>query len=249
MANPQLKNGFFRIANEWWQQLCRTRINGEARQVLDVIIYKTYGFNKKTDWIALSQFCQATGLSKPAVCKAIKKLLTMNIIIITQKDNGDVKMFMFNKDFDTWEPLPKKITLPKKIMGVLQKDNAITQKDNIRYPKRVPHNTQDTITQDNIQKTCEQSSPDIVDLINIFKPINPTINFGNKTTRKAAADLIKQFGKEKATEYAHYAVSVFGMPYAPVITTPYDLREKLSKLAAFHTSDKNKQEKIIVTKV
>ncbi|MCR4330231.1 MAG: hypothetical protein NUV65_06840 [Candidatus Roizmanbacteria bacterium] len=95
---------------------------------------------------------------------------------------------------------------------------------------------------------CEHSSQETADLINIFKTINPTINFGNKTTRKAAGDLIKQFGKEKAFEYATYAVSVFGKPYAPVITTPYELREKLSKLAAFHTSDKNKKEKVTVTK-
>ena len=91
-----------------------------------------------------------------------------------------------------------------------------------------------------ISKQSSSEGSDVAEYINLFKPINPTINFGNKTTRKAVADLIKQFGKEKATEYALYAVSVFGKPYAPVITTPYDLREKLSKLAAFHTSDKNK---------
>lgn len=86
----------------------------------------------------------------------------------------------------------------------------------------------------------DKTEDEIAEFINLFKTINPTINFGNKTTRKAAKDLISQFGKEKAIEYALYAIGVFGKPYAPVITTPYELREKLSKLAAFNATEKNK---------
>lgn len=124
------------------------------------------------------------------------------------------------------------------------------QADNKRTTNGQQTDTNKNVKNDNNVKNdiYEQSSQDIVELINIFKTINPTINFGNKTTRKAAADLIKQFGKEKTLEYATYAISIFGKPYAPQITTPYELREKLSKLAAFHTSEKNKKEKVTVTK-
>ena len=49
MVSPQWENGYTKIANEILESLARIRINGEARQVLDVIIRKTYGYGKKTE--------------------------------------------------------------------------------------------------------------------------------------------------------------------------------------------------------
>lgn len=121
MANPQKENGYTAISNEIMKALCKIRINGEARQVLDFILYKTYGFNKKSDGISLSQFTEETGLKRPTVCKAIRRLKDMNLI--TQKDTSTWNLYELQKDFETWKPLPKKITLPKKIMSVTQKDN------------------------------------------------------------------------------------------------------------------------------
>lgn len=131
MASPQVENGYTKIANELLEALAKIRIPGEARQVLDVICRRTYGFNKKYDAISLSQFNLATGLKKVAVCKAIQKLTFLNLI--TQKGNDTSKTYSINKDFETWKPLPKKVTLPKKVINV-------TQKGNNHYPKRVPQN-------------------------------------------------------------------------------------------------------------
>ena len=119
MASPQTENGYTRIANEIMEKFARTRINGEARQILDVILRKTYGWGKKEDKISLSQFCLATELKKPTVCKGIKKLLKMNLI--TQKGNDWQKIYGLNKDFETWKVLPKRI--------------IVTQKGNEYYPK------------------------------------------------------------------------------------------------------------------
>jgi len=167
MANPQLENGYVRIATETYEALCRIRINGEARQVMDLIIRKTYGFRKRDDNISLSQFSVGTGLRRPTVCRAINKLKQMNLIIITQKDNNKFTLFRFNKDFDTWEALPKKITLPKKIMG-------ITQKDNNSLPKK--RHTIDIDTKDNITKETSEQSSQIIPLkekeIKIVAPFN-----------------------------------------------------------------------------
>jgi phage replication O-like protein O len=142
MASPQLEEGrFTRIHNDIMEALGRTRIPGEARQVLDIIIRKTYGYQKKVDAIALSQFCLASGLSKVHVCRAIATLKAMNLI--TQKGNDIANTYSFNKDFDTWKPLPKKVTLPKKVMSV-------TQKGNLPLPKKV--HTKENITKENITK-------------------------------------------------------------------------------------------------
>lgn len=235
MANPQKENGYTSISNEIMDALAKIRINGEARQVLDVIFRKTYGFNKKEDAISLSQFSMATGLRRATVCRAINKLKLMGII--TQKDNGIANIYRILKDYDTWKPLPKKIISPK----------IITQKDNDHYPKResaLPkkRHTITTITKDTITKdigTSEQGSHNQEFLIKeIFKTFyengNKGINFSNKTERLAAEWLIKEFGLEKTVNTIKFALRVSGQPYAPVITTPFQLKNNIAKLIAYY---------------
>ena len=128
---PQLENGYTRIANEVLEALAKIRISGEARQMLDVIIRKTYGFNKKMDSIPTSQFVELTGLSPTSVHKARKKLLELNLITITKKGNSQVLNYSFQKNYKRWQPLPKKVTVTKKGNTPLpKKDIPVTKKGN-----------------------------------------------------------------------------------------------------------------------
>jgi len=150
LASPQKENGYTAIANKIMEALASIRIPGEARQVLDVILRKTYGWNKKEDKISLSQFKKATGLLRPNI-RARGKLLNMNIISVIQKDNTDITTYRFQKDYTKWKPLSKRITLSKKIISVVQKDN-------LPFPKRI--HTKDTITKPSITKAKEVVSFD-----------------------------------------------------------------------------------------
>jgi len=116
MASPQIENGYIKIANELFEALIKTRIPGEARQVLDIIIRQTYGFNKIYSLITLDKFALATGLRKCDVLRALKKLYSMNLV--SKKANGN---YHFVKDFDTWKPLAKKQTISKKANNDLLK--------------------------------------------------------------------------------------------------------------------------------
>ncbi|MCK9601602.1 MAG: replication protein [Sphaerochaeta sp.] len=147
MANPQKEDGYTAIANEIMEALCRHRIPGEDRQVLDVIFRKTYGFNKIEDYISLSQFVEMTGMKKPNIIRSLKSLLSKRIIII-QMDNGFRKVYRINKDFDKWERYPNRSLLSKRIIGVIQKDNPALS-------KRIP--TKDNVTKDTITKTKAQA--------------------------------------------------------------------------------------------
>ena len=85
--------------------------------------------------------------------------------------------------------------------------------------------------------TCEQGSQ-IAEIFKIFEETNPTINYGNKTQRSAITEMIKRIGFEKVKGSALYAVSVQTEKYAPVITNPYQLKEKLGKLIVYHSKEK-----------
>lgn len=128
MVSPQKENGYTPIANEIMDALMKLRIPGEARQVLDCIIRQTYGWNKKQDAIALSQFVCMTGQSKVHVCISLLKLKTMHLITekgkaITEKGNEVGQIYEFNKNYESWIRLPKKVTLPKKVIIVTEKGN------------------------------------------------------------------------------------------------------------------------------
>lgn len=130
MKNPQTENGYTRIANELMEALARIRVSGEARQCLDVILRKTYGFNKKSDFISLSQFSLYTGLPRITCAKNVKKLILLNLVTVTQKGYRGINSYRFNKDYSSWRPLPKKVTVTQK--GNLTVTQKGTHKRNIQ---------------------------------------------------------------------------------------------------------------------
>ena len=106
MPSPQLERGYTRIANELLDALARIRIPGEARQVLDVIIRLTYGYQRKETSIALEEFVRRTEIKKPNVVRAIKRLQEMGLITVIKKDNErkfdleSIGKYSINKNFE-----------------------------------------------------------------------------------------------------------------------------------------------------
>ncbi len=123
--------GFVRVPNEFLEALCRLRIPGEARQVFDFILRKTWGWGKHDDRISLSQIVLGTGLQKPKIIRARQKLQAMNLIVIPHKGNGPSISYSINKGFDSWKPFPKRATFPKK-------GTVIPLKGNKTFPKKGP---------------------------------------------------------------------------------------------------------------
>jgi len=162
---PQCEDGYTQIANELLDALYTVRIPGEAMQIFLFILRKTYGFKKKNDVIALSQFA-ATGITKTHISRAISKLEEMNLIV-TQKGNKNGISYGINKHFSTWKSLPKKVTLPKKVM-------TVTQKGNKPLPKKgtTKETTKETITKERLE-ICEAWKSFVEMRKAIKKPMTP----------------------------------------------------------------------------
>jgi hypothetical protein len=78
-----------------------------------------------------------TGLPKIAVCKAIQGLVSMNLIVktanfpegithmgnVTHMGNELIPTYCFQKDYELWKPLPKRVTLPNRVMTVTHMGN------------------------------------------------------------------------------------------------------------------------------
>lgn len=147
MANPQIENGYTKIANELLEGIIKFPMSDYEHRIFWLIVRKTYGYKKKTDWISQNQIVRETGILKQHVSRTIKKLLDKNMII---KNNRDIGV---QKDYDLWK-LPKQVTsekLPKQVTRVTytgyksnlnrgtQKKKLIQKKGNTPYQEMVDH--------------------------------------------------------------------------------------------------------------
>lgn len=143
MANPQIENGYLKIANELVEQFCKYRLSGEEWLILWTVIKKTYGYNKKQDAISLSQFTQMTGLKRSSVCRGINKLVSKKLLGSLKTETREVTSYYIIKDYEKWQPSLKIETSLKKETYKRQYNIVYTKLiktfDLIwnKYPKRV----------------------------------------------------------------------------------------------------------------
>lgn len=151
MANPQLEDGYTKIANETLEALAKINLSSYQSRLLFVIFRKTYGFGKKDDWLSVSQLVELTGLRKQHTSRAKKQLIDRKIV--TSRGNK----VQFCKDYSQWCELPKSVTNKKvtntgvevtnRGSGVTNRGSKVT---NTGEHKR--NYTKETITKETIQK-------------------------------------------------------------------------------------------------
>lgn len=85
MANPQLENGYTRIANELLEATAKFPFNGSQLRMILFLWRKTYGYQKKADHLSLSQWIEGTGLNPRTITREIKNLQKMNVLTKTNE--------------------------------------------------------------------------------------------------------------------------------------------------------------------
>lgn len=78
------------------------------------------------------------------------------------------------------------------------------------------------------------ATPGVAEVMNAFYEINPGLNFGNKTQRSTCEWLLEKYGLEKTLATIEYVKTIQTEKYAPTITTPQQLKEKMGSLIAYH---------------
>lgn len=140
-----LDDGFTRIANELLEAVMHAGLSQHQLLVFMAVMRKTYGFNKKSDWVSNEQISMLTGIL-PHKCSAAKSALVKRGIL-TQTG----RVIGINKAVSEWSPLPvkgtekkpylKKVTLPE------SGKKSLPESGNDTYPNQV--NTKDKHTKDN----------------------------------------------------------------------------------------------------
>ncbi len=148
-----LDDGFTRIANELLEAVMRAGLSQHQLLVFMAVMRKTYGFNKKSDWVSNEQLSELTGIL-PHKCSAAKSVLVKRGIL-TQTG----RVIGINKTVSEWSSLPvkgkekkpylKKVTLPESGKKSLPESGkkSLPESGNAYYPNQV--NTKDKHTKDN----------------------------------------------------------------------------------------------------
>jgi len=170
MAAPQIEYGYTRIPNKLFDELCRIRIPGEARQVYDAIFRKTYGWNRKLDQIPLNQFVKMTGITRRNVVRAIKILECMNLIFVERKsekvggvDNDTTVVsektlhstttYGINENYDSW-------LVSKQTQGVVSKTTqGVVSKPDIRVVSKTTH-SKESLSKESFKENILSGKPD-----------------------------------------------------------------------------------------
>ncbi|WJP92822.1 replication protein [Klebsiella variicola] len=140
-----LDDGFTRIANELLEAVMHAGLSQHQLLVFMAVMRKTYGFNKKSDWVSNEQISVLTGIL-PHKCSAAKSTLVKRGIL-TQTG----RVIGINKAVSEWSSLPVKGTekepyLKNVILPESGKE-SLPESGNAYYPNQV--NTKDKHTKDN----------------------------------------------------------------------------------------------------
>lgn len=157
MASPQVKEGFTRIANELLDALCRIKISGNARQIFDCILRKTYGYGKKQDKISLSQFEELTGIPRKNCPRSIRTLEAMEIIFVDREKY--ISNYSINKDYEMWRTYTncRHVALKSedKIASKL-KTNVLKSEDKTALKSEDNKRKKDNITKETLKKLTDR---------------------------------------------------------------------------------------------
>ena len=123
LENPQLEDGYLKVVNSVAEALARTQLSGYESRVLWFLWRKTYGWDKKSDLIPLSQFVDGTGIDKKHVLNTIERLVQRNIIFKSGTEMRTRKpgTYEFNKHFGGWKLVPKSVRVRKSVPELVPK--------------------------------------------------------------------------------------------------------------------------------
>jgi len=222
-------------------------LTGAEWKCLCYIARRTFGFQKRVDSIATSQFengikdlkgnvlDKGTGLTNKSIIKALDNLVNLGLISVVKDSPGITKSYRINTKLLTYG-----------------KSTQVKQDE----PMEKVHNTygespQEPMEKVHIQKKEKESIQkkeysnhglQVSELIKLFETVdakNKTY-YGNKTQRGACEFLIENYGFDNVQKVIELLPATNQEDYFPRITSPNELKEKWVKLATALQSKKRK---------
>ena len=183
-------------------------------------------------------------LSEKTVKKYIGKFKEYNLISVFQekKSDGTYRANTYTLlDKSVWKSKPKVTKVPTELGGTkFQHGGELNSKT---VGNEIPNKETNT-NKTNVNKivSTDKEKINTGEFINLFKEVNPSYKqlFNRTTEHKAMNRMIAEHSAEQMRKVIKSLVKSNAMPYAPSITSPYELEMKFGKLKAFWQKEANK---------
>ena len=175
-GNPQIENGYTRIANELLEAITKRCKGPEA--VFFAVARDTYGYKGyKENEISNKRMCQLTGISPDHISRAIKNSVKKGYIFIAKTGDRTHPSYRINKKYLTWNHRqnwrrPPKLAKPIAKTGEnLAKTGDVPYKENIKKPikKRAVKWPEGFCMTDNMKKYAMEHGIDSNKLVLFFE--------------------------------------------------------------------------------
>lgn len=105
-GNPQVEDGYTRIANELLEQIALLPFNGSQYAIILCIMRNTYGYRRKAWKMSANYIAKGAGLNFRTAQRELKYLEKMKIISVKHCGSGAISIIGINKKYDEWELQP-----------------------------------------------------------------------------------------------------------------------------------------------
>lgn len=236
----QVENGnYTRIVNPLIEYLIQMPFKGCELAVAMFIIRKTYGYQKKSDEISLTQFQQGTARSRQTIVTALKNLEKLNIVVKTGRPLH-TNTYEINKYFEQWK-LVNTGRLVKRTNGLVKTGRPELVKTG-RHTKE-KRNIQKKLATQGVADSGSKFTELGAEVVKRFESVDLKNKgyYGNKTQRAAADFLVREYGFEEVIKRISVLSKTNKIPYFPSITTPVQLRDKWVQLQDSVDRKRNEQ--------
>jgi phage replication O-like protein O len=99
MANPQIENGYLKLANELWDETMKRKFTDRQQKIIKLIIRCSYGCQKKEAIIPKLKDFELCGVQNTKIKDELLHLVECKVIFWNQHTNT----FSINKNHDEWK--------------------------------------------------------------------------------------------------------------------------------------------------
>ena len=220
-----------------------------TRATLGWIIDEETGKRKEEDWISYYQLKKKTGRGYTALAKAVNNCIKRGWIEARNKDGN----LLPNKNDRIGKRIYYRLgrIFLDRLTSSESEEVELTSSDSVITESVITESEaykRNTIQNKNITKIKQAKACELQKLIELFKPINPSYQklFPNTTQRKALQRLVDKFGYSEVQRLLEALPSIVVKKYAPRITTPLTLENKLGDLFIFMKQEKSNKSSMTI---
>lgn len=198
----------------------RRDISLEARIAYAILWTRANGDNEA--WPSQKYIAEILGVGERSIKRYIAELVKADLV--TAKRRGDRKTNLYAlSDGPIW---------PHRRASDVPSDGTKMSPVALREEYKIP-----------ITPATSVAEKDLADCIDLFRVVDPNWQrlFGRTNQRAAMKRMLESHGREKMEGIIKFLARNNGTPYAPKVTTPIQLEEKLGAMKSFWDQQREKQ--------